>query len=643
MKKRLLLFLLLGCAAVSQLAWRAGSVGASTYRVTYEKRLDALRLAQSALLAKIESASLATDAEKEALRESIRAARRAMKGADFYMRYLEPLAHKKVNGPLPVEWETEVFEKFEKPYKREGAGLTLAWNYLDEEDATRDSLRTLVQASQDALDIYAADSITSQLASYHIFYLCNRLYLLNLAAIYTTGFDCPDGDAVIPELRSMIDDVAGIYSAFNESFPTRALPQEYLARYDAARTFVRAQPDDYTAFNHFAFIKDYVNPLYRLNQQAMQTHRVYSKSLVDYSLNTEAASIFDKGLYFGQNAKGIFRRVKDADALADIERVGKLLYYDPILSGNNLRACASCHKPTQFFTDTAVRTAFHFNHSEYLPRNAPSLIGSLYNHLVMLDGKHYTLQHQSLGVISNAVEMSGAGGDTVLQKVLSCRDYKTSFERLLKYTPGETEVTMEHLASAITFYYAKFSGFYAPFDDAMNFGKPLEPAAVSGFNIFMGKAQCATCHFAPQFNGVKPPYIGSEFEVLGTPQDAGYTALSPDMGRWDVNPAKETAHAFRTGTIRNAARTAPYMHNGAFRTLDELIDFYDGGGGAGRGLDVPNQTLSADSLHLTPTEKSDLKAFILSLNERIELEAPPTALPRSKNAILNKRPIGGTY
>ena len=261
----------------------------------------------------------------------------------------------------------------------------------------------------------------------------------------------------------------------------------------------------------------------------------------------------------------------------------------------------------------------------------------------MLDGKHYTLQHQSLGVISNVVEMSGAGGDTMLRKVLSCKDYKTAFNGLLKYTPGETEVTMEHLASAITFYYSKFSAYYAPFDDAMNYGKPLEPAAVAGFNVFMGKAQCATCHFAPQFNGVKPPYIGSEFEVLGTPQDTSYGALSPDMGRWDINPAKETAHAFRTGTIRNAARTAPYMHNGAFRTIDELIDFYDGGGGAGRGLDVPNQTLSADSLHLTVPEKSNLKAFILSLNERIELEAPPKSLPRSKQKGLNKRPVGGAY
>jgi cytochrome c peroxidase len=643
MKKRLLLAVLLGCVAVSQLAWRAGNIGISPYRLGYAKRLDALRAAQDTLIRQIAYADISTDAGKNAVRMRIHAARRAMKGADFWLRYLEPLAYKKVNGPLPVEWETEVFEKFENPYRREGAGLTLAWNYLGEDGAIPDSLRALVTASQNALAVYSSDSITSQLSSYHVFYLCNRLYLLNLAAIYTTGFECPDAESVIPELREMMANVADIYSAFNASFPKQALSPEYLARYNAAVAFANNQPVGVEAFDHFLFIKDYVNPLYGLNQQAMGVHGVLSRSLVDYSLNSDAASIFDKGLYFGQNAKGIFRRVKDKDALAEIDRVGKLLYYDPILSGNDLRACASCHKPTHYFTDTAVRTSFHFNHSEFLPRNAPSLIGALYNHLLMLDGKHYTLQHQSLGVIGNAVEMSGPGGDTILQKVLQCKEYKIAFNSLLKYTPGETAVTMEHLASAITFYYAKFSAYYAPFDDAMNYGIPLEPAAVAGFNIFMGKAQCATCHFAPQFNGVKPPYIGSEFEVLGTPQDTSYSAISPDMGRWDLNPAKETAHAFRTGTIRNASRTAPYMHNGAFRTLDELIDFYDGGGGAGRGLDVPNQTLSADSLHLTPAEKSNLKAFILSLDERIELEAPPTSLPKSKKNSLNKRPIGGAY
>src|SRR5688500_15720855 len=137
----------------------------------------------------------------------------------------------------------------------------------------------------------------------------------------------------------------------------------------------------------------------------------------------------------------------------------------------------------------------------------------------------------------------------------------------------------------------------------MNENKPVEESAKKGFNLFMSKAQCATCHFAPQFNGVKPPYVGSEFEVLGVPADTLYQSLSKDQGRYEINPAEETNHAFRTGTLRNIMQTAPYMHNGIFKTMDQVIKFYNGGGGAGRKLLVPNQTLSSDSLALTKQEK----------------------------------------
>jgi cytochrome c peroxidase len=202
---------------------------------------------------------------------------------------------------------------------------------------------------------------------------------------------------------------------------------------------------------------------------------------------------------------------------------------------------------------------------------------------------------------------------------------------------------MEHLASAISFYYSRFSAHLSPFDEAMNDHTMLDEESRHGFNLFMSKAQCATCHFVPQFNGVKPPYIGSEFEVLGVPAQADYKKLSPDSGRHTVNPAFETLRAFRTGTIRNAAKTAPYMHNGVFRNLEELIEFYNRGGGAGRGLNVPNQTLSADSLGLTAAEKKSLIRFIESLNETIPSEAPPTQLPRSSYSALNRRRVGGIY
>lgn len=640
MKKKITLLLTLITLAVTFFSFNK-SEDSTVYKTVYYNRLNDFKVQQLALIRSIETSNMST-ADIGNIKKQISQSRARMKGLDFWFRYLEPVSYKKINGPLPVEWETEVFEKFEKPYKREGAGLTLARLYLDEDHVNKDTLLQLVKATAEVYDVYTADSVVTHLKDYHHFYLCNRLFLLNLATIYTTGFECPEPADIIPELKQMLRDVDGIYEAYNITFPETPLPEAYLTLYQQAIRFVEKQPSDYNTFDHFTFIRDYINPLFRLNQQYIKQYHVFSKSMVDYSLNKNATSIFDKALYNGQNSKGIFLRVKDSATLAEIERLGKLLFFDPILSGNNSRSCASCHKPNECFTDNINRTSLQFDHVNKQARNTPSLVNATYNHLIMLDGKHNNLQNQVIDVITNKDEM---GGDTkeALRKVLSCKDYKSAFQKLLQLTPQENEITMEHITSAITLYYSKFSKAYAPFDEAMNNEQPLDASARAGFNIFMSKAQCGTCHFAPQFNGVKPPYVSSEFEVLGVPEDTTYKKISADKGRYNINPATETLNAFRTGTVRNAEHTAPYMHNGSLKNLDQVVDFYNRGGGAGRGLAVNNQTLSADTLGLTASEKTKLISFIKSLNEQVPVDLPPAHLPKSSIKALNKRVVGGTY
>ncbi len=615
---------------------------ATGYITDYETKLSIFKSSQSLLMACIEKSDLSSIKDLEKIRSQINQTRLTLKSMDFWFRYLEPISYKKINGPLPVEWETEVFEKFEKPYKRDGAGLTLAALYLDEKNIDKSVLLDLIRSSINATRVFDADSITNNLKEHHHFFLCNRLFLLNLAAIYTTGFECPESEKVIPELRAMLEAVNKTYNSFNSSFVATPIPDNYLQLYNSTVNFVNKQPSDPQQFDHYTFIKEYINPLFTINQQLIKTYNVSTKSNVDYSLNKNSTSIFSKNLYIGQNPKGVYLRVQDQKVLSEIEKIGKLLFYDPILSGNNLRSCASCHKPTHYFTDTLTNTSLQFDGKNFLPRNSPSLINAQYNHLILLDGKHISLQHQTKDVITNPMEL-GASEQEVVKKVLSCKDYKNAFDEFLKYTPAEKEISIEHISSAITLYYAKFSKYYSPFDEAMNNKGTIDEPVKKGFNVFMSKAQCATCHFAPQFNGVKPPYVGSEFEVLGVPRDTTYKELSLDKGRFGINPASEMENAFRTGTIRNASKTAPYMHNGVFRTLEEVIDFYDAGGGVGKGLRVPNQTLSSDSLHLTKEEKSHLLTFIRSLNEKIEFETLPEKLPVSKIKSLNKRKVSGEY
>jgi cytochrome c peroxidase len=569
-------------------------------------------------------------------------ARVSMKSTDFWTRYMNPLAYKSINGPLPVEWETEVFEKFEKPYKRMGAGLTLALQYLEEENFASDSLLNLINPVVGAIDSYLADSTAKAISSYHHFYLCNRLYLLNLASIYTTGFECPDTSLILPELKGMLQATGNIYESFNRNFPQTPLTNTYLILYNNLIAFVDTQDGGFGNFDHYDFIRDFINPLFRINQQLIRKYKVLSNSVVDYSIEQSAQSIFSKDLYQGENSRGVFLRVDDEIALKEIDSIGKLFFYDPILSGNNKRSCASCHKPKEYFTDTSQERSLGFNQKDRLQRNTPSLINTPYNHLLMLDGKHISLQNQARDVITSSLEM-GSEEKEVMKKVLSCAKYKTALKKLESYTPELGEISMDHIISAITTYYSKFSNAYSAFDDAMNMKTAISQQAEKGFNIFMGKAQCATCHFVPQFNGVKPPYIGSEFEVLGVPADTNYSGISMDSGRYKVNKAWETLFAFRTGSLRNISHTAPYMHNGVFKTLEEVIDFYNAGGGAGKGLKVPNQTLAAEKLNLSDIEKQQLIAFLKSLDEKIIFEPAPNTLPLSRINKLNSRKVGGEY
>jgi cytochrome c peroxidase len=604
--------------------------------------LAAFDTEQQNLLAAIKSADITDTVSQKNIIAKIAHCRRKLKAIDLWLRYIDPNAYRLINGPLPVEWETEVFEKFEKPYRRIGAGLSIAETYLGTEGVKKDSLISLIGASIKATATYSSDVNINNLKTPDVFLLGNRLFLLNLASIYTTGFECPNKDRIIPELENMLIDTNKSYQSYNASFSDKPITAEYERLYQSAIIFVKSQPKDYTLFDHFTFIRDYVNPLFTLNQQMIINYRIVSRSNLDFTINNEAKSIFDKTLYSAQDTKGVFKNVDDELSLKEIDSIGRLLFFDPILSGNNLRSCASCHKPDEFFTSTTIQSPLQFNRSESLSRNAPSLINSPFNHLVMLDGKSLSLQEQGRAVLGAASEM-GSSDEQIIDKVLSCKTYQKAFKKFLKLTPMESEVNINHILSAITFYYGKFSDYYSSFDYAIVGKKTMGPEEKSGFNLFMGKAQCATCHFVPTFSGIKPPFIGNEFEVIGVPADTMFKELSSDKGRHLVNPANETLNAFRTTTLRNAANTKPYMHNGVFKTLEQVINFYDGGGGKGHKLQVDNQTLSADSLKLKAIEKKQLIAFIKSLSEDVKFDKPPAALPASKNKAFNSRRVGGDY
>ena len=233
-----------------------------------------------------------------------------------------------------------------------------------------------------------------------------------------------------------------------------------------------------------------------------------------------------------------------------------------------------------------------FDGHQRLDRNAPTLLYSAYQFDQFWDGRARSLEQQIRTVLRDVREMHA---DTV----------------------KETDVM------AIAAYVRSLHPFNSPFDLYIRQESDrLSTAAKKGANLFMGKAQCATCHFIPLFNGLIPPdYALSEFEVLGTTATDSFVGkgkrLSSDVGRYKLYPFDFFKGAFKTPTVRNAAVTYPYMHNGVFRTLETLMEFYNKGGGAGLGLSVPDQTLSSSPLRLSVEEEKDIILFIHALTDSL--------------------------
>ena len=149
------------------------------------------------------------------------------------------------------------------------------------------------------------------------------------------------------------------------------------------------------------------------------------------------------------------------------------------------------------------------------------------------------------------------------------------------------------------------------------------------------------------FSGLVPPdYTKSEFENLGTTLtgDIKNPVPDPDKGRGANYNVEMYMGSFKTPTLRNIEFTAPYMHNGGFKTLEEVVEFYNEGGGAGLGLKVPNQTLSSDKLELSQAEKKALVAFMKTLSDTIGTTTVPDRLPFFPDqSNLNVRKVGGEY
>jgi cytochrome c peroxidase len=299
----------------------------------------------------------------------------------------------------------------------------------------------------------------------------------------------------------------------------------------------------------------------------------------------------------------------------ELVAIGRQLFFDSRLSATQRRSCATCHQPALGFSDRRKVAAVDPGHGR--PRNTPTLLNAGLQRAQFMDQRVAFLEFQFEEVMSNPGEM-GLRPDSAARKLAADSALVTRLAATLG-KPREQALSGQTLSIAVAAYVRSLEALNSRFDRAVRGDTAAITASERrGFNLFMGKAACGTCHFAPLFGGTLPPaYMESEPEVIGVPatRKVKPALVDGDLGVFLVSRAPLHRHAFKTPTVRNVAVTAPYMHNGVFRTLEEVVDFYDGGGGNGLGMRLPNQTLSPEPLHLTRKEKGDLVAFMNALTD----------------------------
>lgn len=281
--------------------------------------------------------------------------------------------------------------------------------------------------------------------------------------------------------------------------------------------------------------------------------------------------------------------------------LGKQLYFDGRLSKNGAISCAFCHNPGTGWADPR-QTSIGIG-GGVGGRQAPTVLNTAFNHLQFWDGRARSLEEQAIGPIHNPIEM-GETPEAVVAKLNKIKGYQQQFRNVFG-----TDVNLQGIAEAIAAYERTVISTNAPFDKYMaGDQQAMDEAAVRGMALFRGKARCVLCHGGPNFTD-------NQFHNLGVPQVG---PMKEDLGRFGVTRAEKDKGAFKTPTLRSIVETAPYMHDGAFKTLEEVVDFLNAGGGANQHLDPLLKPLD-----LTGGEKADLVAFLKALTgEPIKVMLP---------------------
>ena len=315
-----------------------------------------------------------------------------------------------------------------------------------------------------------------------------------------------------------------------------------------------------------------------------------------------------------------FRIPEDNPLSQDKIDLGRLLFFDARLSANDSVACATCHARSKAFTDNSrVSTGIYGGQGT---RNAPTVINRIAGSEQFRDGRAATLEEQAQGPLISPLEMGMADHDAVIKKIGNIAGYRVLFEKAFDRQPN-----IEDLARAIASFERTIMSGNSRWDQFVAGDEAaLTAAEKRGLVVFLGKGRCSQCHSGWNFSDEKYHNVG-----------VGWDLPEPDLGRFQVSNIENDKGAFRTPTLREIALTGPYMHDGRFTTLRQVVEYYSSGVTANPYLDVEmrrsnlslEETLElysqgnqskkrnaffVQNLNFTQQEKADLVAYMKALN-----------------------------
>lgn len=539
------------------------------------------------------------NADEKLLQAKFENIRKTYKKMEWAIEYFLPYSARFINGPALPEIEMDEHTEIEPEGLQVIEEMLYPYNPENKDEIIR--MLTKLVSKSNGID---ANFQVITIGKDQVFDAL-RQETFRISSLGISGFDTPISGTFLKEIPFSLDGIKETLTQIStDKSKDRAL-KNILAAINSANEFLKKNTDK-NSFDYVSFIPDHLNKITSLMLDFKNQEKIPDIE-VTTALNKNAATFFSKNA-FNPNA---FTPGKEYAFSKDKATLGQQLFNDNTLSNNNTRNCATCHNPEKAFTDGLAKS-LSLENSE-LTRNAPSLNYAGFQHGQFWDMRKDDLEGQSADVISNKEEMHG-DLNVIIAKINKDKRYQAAFQKI--YQSPKVEVWQ--LQNVLASYIRSLAQFNSDFDDYMRGNKSaMTETQKRGFNLFVGKAQCAICHFLPLFNGTVPPtFKKTEQEVLGVAVNGENKVFDNDLGRGKFHETVAALqHSFKTPTLRNIDKTTPYMHNGGYKTLKEVMNFYNKGGGKGFGFTVDNQTLSDAPLQLSEHEIDDIIDFMKALND----------------------------